>query len=100
MTTSTATTDTLHWPNIDTDVKTSVQSYLVFLLSTRGETLPRPLGQEIHVERIEKAFHIDYLHIGESSTEDEYILVLKDNFSGYVLLEVFKAANAEITSST
>ena len=42
--------------------------------------------------------HFDYLYIGESSDQKEYILILKDDFSGYVYLRACKAADSATTA--
>ncbi len=43
--------------------------------------------------------NFDFLYIGESCTGTEYILILKDDFSGYVFLKPCKKADAETTSN-
>ena len=88
----------LHWPTIEADVKTFVQSCLVCLLSASGDKVPRPLGHQVHAERINEILHFDYLYIGESAIGHEYILILKDDFSGYVFLRSCASACAEATA--
>ena len=98
-TTCTIIKDEIYSLTIDADVKAFVQSYLVCLLSASGDKVPRPLGHQLHAERVSELLHFDFLYIGESSTQDEYILILKDDFSGYVYLRPCKHANAETAAN-
>ncbi len=41
--------------------------------------------------------HFDFLYIGETRTDHEYILIFKDDFSGYVFLKPGKNADADTT---
>lgn len=86
-------------PNIDSDVKTSVQSCLVCSLSPSGEKVPRPLESQLYADRVGELLHFEYPYVGESSSEHEYVLILKDDFSGYVYLLPCKVADAETTSA-
>ena len=60
--------------------------------------VPRPLGHQEHSEMVGKLLSFDYLYIGESADDKEYILILKDNFSGCVFLRTCVHANAETTT--
>ena len=91
--------DKVLWSTMDANIKAFVQSFLVCLLSAGGLKVPRPLGQQIHAERVSELLHFDYLYIGESRTKHEYILILKDDFSGYVFLRACKRADAETTAN-
>ena len=82
------------WENMEGDLKSFVQGCLVCLLSSSGERVRRPLGTQIHAERVGELLHFDYLYIGESSTQMEYVLILKDDFSGYCFLRACKQADA------
>eukprot|EP00171_Calliarthron_tuberculosum_P015922 IDg15922t1 len=86
------------WDTIDDDVRVFVQGCLVCLLSESGIKVPRPLGQQIHASRVSELLHFDYLYVGESSDAKEYILILKDDFSGSVFLEACDHADAETTA--
>lgn len=89
----------MFWENMEADVKAFVQGCLVCLLSASGEKVRRPLGSQIHAEKVNELLHFDYLYVGESSNAKEYILILKDDFSGYVFLRPCKSADAETTAS-
>ncbi len=74
----------LQWSTMDADIKAFVQSCLVCTLSSSGSKVPRPFGQQIHAQRVSELLHFDFLYVGESRTGHEYILILKNDFSGYV----------------
>ncbi len=73
-------------------------SCLICSLSASGSEVSRPLGQQIHATRVYEFLHFDLLYIGKPRTGHEYILILKDTFSGYVFLKPCKNADAETTS--
>ncbi len=82
--TSNIVKEKLQWPTMDADIKAFVQSCLVCTLSSSGSKVSRPLGQQIHAQRVSELLRFDFLYVGESRTGHEYILILKDDFSGYV----------------
>ncbi len=73
---------------MDADIKAFVQSCLVCTLSSSGSKVPRPLGQQIHSQRVSELLHFDFLYDGESRIGHEYILILKSDFSGYVFCDL------------
>ena len=85
------------WPTIDADLDSFIQGCHVFLLSASGQKVPRPLGQQEHAKKVSELLHFDFLYIGESGSGHTYILILKDDFSGYVLLRPCAKAGAETT---
>ena len=87
------------WSTMEADVRAFVQSCLVCVLSAGGMKVPRPLGQQVHAQRVSELLHFDFLYIGESRTDHTYILILKDDFSGYVFLRACKSADAETAAS-
>lgn len=86
------------WKTLDSDVKFFVQGCFICLLSDSGQKVPRPLGHQLHADKVGELLHFDYLYIGESKNAKEYILILKDDFSGYVFLRACKHADAETTA--
>lgn len=87
------------WPTLDADLDSFCQSCLVCLISATGEKVPRPFGQQEHAERVGELLHFDFLYIGESAAGPEYILILKDDFSGYVFLRPCEKADARSTAN-
>ncbi len=49
----------LQWSTMDADIKAFVQSCLVCTLSSSGSKVPRPLGQQIHAQRVSELLHFD-----------------------------------------
>lgn len=47
----------------------------------------------MHTDKVGELLHFDYIYIGKSSDEKEYILILKDYFSRCVFL--LSCANAD-----
>ncbi|POM61080.1 putative retroelement, partial [Phytophthora palmivora] len=87
------------WETLAKDVQTFV-SRCIHCLSTRGGTEPRPFGPALHATKPNEVLHFDYLSMPEDEdTQNKYILVIKDDFSGFVELIPGKAADAE-TSTT
>ena len=88
----------LHWDNMEGDVKSFVNGCLVCLLSSSGNHVRRPLGTQIHAERVGELLHFDFLYVGESTNHMEYVLLLKDDFSGYCFLRACQKADAATTA--
>lgn len=83
---------------MDEDVKAFVQGFLVFLVSSSGQKGRRNLGSKVHADKVFEPFHFDYLYVGESSNNMEYIQILKDDFSGYCYLRSCAKSDAETTA--
>lgn len=88
----------VEWPTLDADVEAFCQDCFVCIISETGQKVPRPLGHQEHAERVSEILHFDFLYIGESSLSFEYILILKDDFSGYVYLRPCRNADATSTA--
>lgn len=71
----------------------------VCIISATGQKVPRPLGHQTNAERVSELLHFDFLYIGESNTGQEYILILKDDFSGHVYLRSTEKAYATTAAS-
>ncbi len=88
----------VNWEGMEEDVKAFVKGCMVCLLSSSSDKVRRPLGSQIHAEKVRELLHFDYLYVGESSNNKEYILILKDDFSGYCFLRACEKADAETTA--
>jgi len=53
-----------------------------------NDIVPRPLGRQLKAAKINDILSIDYLYIGlpckDTTTDYKYIIILKDEFSGYI----------------
>jgi hypothetical protein len=77
------------WPTLVEDVQAFVTSCLSCERSSDHKIIPRPWGYSVSATRPGEIVHFDYLFIGSASKTVEnvqYLLVLKDNYSGFVEL--------------
>lgn len=84
---------------MESEIKQFSKSCLNFLLAQSGEIVPRPLGHTLHPEKI-KILHFDFCYIGKEEKGFEYVLILKDDFSGYAWLILAKSADADTTAKS
>ncbi|GMF10761.1 unnamed protein product [Phytophthora lilii] len=64
-----------------------------------GPPQPRPLGEAMHAEKPNKLIHWDFFFMGKSDTDQECVLVIKDDASKFVWLIRSKTADADTTFS-
>jgi hypothetical protein len=68
-------------------------------LSTIGGTRgTRPMGHALHADKPNDLIHFDFLYLGKRSTGDIYVLILKDDASGFIWLLPCKSADADTTA--
>ena len=63
--------------------------------------MPRPWGDTLRAKRLFSVVHMDWLYITPPSGANhskKYVLVLKDDFSGYVWCRSSAEANARVTT--
>ena len=89
-----------YWKNLGKDVESFVKSCLHCIASTPGTVVPRPLGNAIHAVKPNKLLHFDFCHMGKGDEGHIYVLILKDDFSGYVWLVPSKEATAEVVADS
>ncbi len=88
------------WTNLGKDVETFVKSCLHCIASAPGTVVPRPLGHVLHATKPNKLLHFDFCHMGTGEKGNTYVLILKDDFSGYVWLIPSKEATAEVVADS
>ncbi|OWZ13084.1 Retrotransposon protein [Phytophthora megakarya] len=72
------------WESMETYVKSYVKQ-CIHCLSTAGRTEPRPYGPALHATKPNEVLYFDYLALPEDEdTHSKYVLVIKDDFSGFV----------------
>ena len=81
------------WTDQRKDVRAFVSSCLLCVLAKSGNKIPRPLAVTLHASKPNEIIHIDYLFLGESDGE-KYVLVVKDDLSGYCWLETTAKSDA------
>lgn len=90
--------DSFTWTDMREDVRSFVASCLLCVLSKGGNKVPRPLSTTVHATKPNEVIHFDYLFLGESEDDRKYVLVVKDDLSGYCWLEASTAADAKHTA--
>lgn len=55
-------------------------------MATASGKVPRPLGETLRAAKQNKLLHFDFLTMAEGEGGVKYVLVLKDNMSGFVEL--------------
>jgi len=51
----------------------------------------------LHAEKLNELIHFDFLFMGKSENGEKYVLILKDDFSSFVLLHFCETADADAT---
>lgn len=64
------------------------------MLPRSGEKVPRPLANTLYASQPNEVLHFDYLYLRDGQNETSYVLVVKDDFSGYIWLCETNRANA------
>jgi RNase H-like domain found in reverse transcriptase/Integrase core domain/Integrase zinc binding domain len=72
------------WTTARSDTLDFVKCCIHCLATTGGSRVPRPLGEALHADKPNVVIHFDFLYVGKSSSGPIYILVLRDDMSGYV----------------
>eukprot|EP00173_Palmaria_palmata_P002825 Plantae.Rhodophyta-Palmaria_palmata.ctg29353.p1 GENE.Plantae.Rhodophyta-Palmaria_palmata.ctg29353~~Plantae.Rhodophyta-Palmaria_palmata.ctg29353.p1 ORF type:complete len:197 (+),score=17.64 Plantae.Rhodophyta-Palmaria_palmata.ctg29353:69-593(+) len=83
------------WTNMFADVN-EFMSYCFHCISSKESsgTVPRVLGSTLHAVKPNKLLHFNYWYMSQGESGYTYLLVLKDDHSGYVWLVPTKAATA------
>jgi Integrase core domain len=80
------------------DVKVFVQSCLHCVVTIPEDKVPRPLGTQLNATKPEEILHFDFLYIGLSRDgKYQYLLLLKDDLSGYLWHVPCRTADAVAT---
>jgi IS30 family transposase len=80
------------------DVKVFVQNCLHCVDTIPEDKVPRTLSTQIHATKPNEILHFDFLYIGLSRDgKFQYLLLLKDDLSGYLRLVPCRTADAAAT---
>jgi hypothetical protein len=86
------------WTTMAKDVKVFVQKYLHCVATIPRDKVSRPLGTQLHATKPNEILRFDFLYIGLSRDgKYQYLLLLKDDLSGYQWLVLCRTANAAAT---
>ena len=88
-----------YWKTITTDVEAFIKECLHCLSTTGGQKIPRPYGEQLHASKPGEIIHFDFLFIRPKSTEStlQYILIIKDDASGFCELIPSESPTTETT---
>jgi Integrase zinc binding domain/Integrase core domain len=96
-----ATTDSIKalffWPKLVRDVRTFCNTCLHCRSTIGGNRTPRPFGQALHASLPNEIIHFDFLYMGPSQAGFKYLLLIKDDLSGYIWLIPCVAADTAAT---
>lgn len=82
------------WLTMDADIAAFCQHCLLCKISSGNERSLVPFAPILQANEPNAAIHFDFLYIGPSEQGENYVLIIKDNFSSYVWLEACEAATA------
>ncbi len=74
------------WNKLGDDVREFVQFCLYCIATEPARTVPRRLGHALHADTSNEILHFDFCYINHGDNSLRYILVIKDDHSGYVWL--------------
>ena len=87
------------WTNMEADTKVFVKNCIHCLVAKAGSRVPRPLSETLHASRPNEVIHFDFLFMGNGRDGLKYVLVIRDDLSGYLWLCPAIAADASTASS-
>jgi hypothetical protein len=74
------------WPELHDDVIQMLAKCIVCLKSEKGYIIPRPLGHIHRGHNFNEVVHLDFMSMEDSNDGLRYLLVMKDDFSGFCRL--------------
>ena len=81
--TETALRKRFFWSTMTTDVRSFVRACIHCLSTVGGRKVPRPFVPAVHGTKPNDLLLFDYIDLGPSTVGDRYVLMLKDDHSGY-----------------
>jgi hypothetical protein len=86
------------WTTMAKDFKVFVKNCLHCVATIPGDRVPLLLSLQLHATKSNEILHFDFLYIGLSRDgKYQYLLLLKDDLSGYLWLEPCRTADAAAT---
>jgi hypothetical protein len=86
-----------YWKTLIEDVRTFCKTCLHCCSTIGGDRTPRPYGQALHESTPSEVLHFDFLYMAPSQSGLKYLLLIKDDLSGYLWLVPSAAADAAAT---
>ncbi|OQR83686.1 hypothetical protein ACHHYP_14408 [Achlya hypogyna] len=85
------------WSTMKADVDYFLKSCL-HCMKVRGKVVPRPYGATLHAEKPNELLHFDWLSLPTAYNGMAYVLVMKDDMSGFCILYPSSTADATTTA--
>eukprot|EP00918_Siedleckia_nematoides_P001275 GHVU01003020.1.p1 GENE.GHVU01003020.1~~GHVU01003020.1.p1 ORF type:complete len:854 (-),score=104.12 GHVU01003020.1:472-2895(-) len=83
------------WRTMLDDGRQFVRECLHCLRGSNDKSVPRPLGTTLVAQRPYEVLHADYLFVDKATSGEQYILVIKDGFSGFAWLVPTRACGGD-----
>ena len=83
------------WKKLENDIKSFVNTCLHCLCTQPATTVTRPLGHALHADHPNELLHFDFCHMSPAEDDLLYVLILKEDHSGYVWLVPTTKTTAE-----
>eukprot|EP00737_Agarophyton_chilense_P004166 gb/GEZJ01005113.1/.p1 GENE.gb/GEZJ01005113.1/~~gb/GEZJ01005113.1/.p1 ORF type:complete len:487 (-),score=31.61 gb/GEZJ01005113.1/:1533-2993(-) len=87
------------WKKLREDIQQFVGSCFQCIATESFSRVPRPLGHTMHASRPNELIHFDYCFMKKGEGDLLYVLIVKDDLSGYVWLNATAEADAETTAA-
>ena len=85
---------------MEAEVEQFVNSCLHCCCSASGKMIPRPLGHSLHADKPNELIHFDFCYMSPTESNLTYVLVIKDDHSGYVWLLPASETTAEFVAQS
>ena len=72
------------WPKMYSDVKRFCRLCLHCSVADPRKVVPRPLGEQMHASKRNQILQYEFMLVGISDSGSTYLLVIKDDYSGFV----------------
>lgn len=89
----------VNWKGMDEEVRNFISSCLLCAQTKGGQIVHRPFGTSKSASTVNEVIHFDFLYLEESEEGYEWVLVIKDELSGYIEIFPTYAITAEFTAS-
>ncbi len=90
--------DVFWWRHLKTEITAFVQS-CIHCKQIDGKTEPRPWGTALHATQPNELIHWDWISLPKCASGNAYVLVIRDDMSGFVKLYPAGSADAETTAA-
>lgn len=83
------------WHSVRKYTTEFVKSCIHCISTEPGIIVPRPLGSALHADKPNHLLHFDFCHLCRTKNGLTYVLIIKDDLSGYLRLKAAEKADSE-----